>query len=407
MSLADKLTKLSQNHQKTLAEHEANYNLNQTTSVLSEFEATSKRLGKRVKISGNSADMKTALTVLQNTYDAGNDIIKSSLKANLETMNKEYKTCLESEKKARVPLEVVLLWNSNNGDKELILPVLWDSKKSSKDAIAGKIYAAAHQAISDYDSNCIDREWNGFTKIVSSNIAGNKAENLPAKNDIIQMQTNAIHEYIMSMIGSELKEYNIELNIINSKIKTVNSKDYSNSQKTPEPKSKRISAGINVDDCIDDIVSVCNLIEVDAAAEILMLKRMSIFRKIKGKHLHGLAYGPNGKYLVPAHDLITYVFNFPKANPADTDADSRSNKHVSVMHELTADEFNEYKSEVGEVCDAQKTSEMIGITRNAIYSRINTGKMHGVRFDGQWYIPKTEIDLCKILYKTNDAKQSE
>ncbi len=395
MSLGEKLAKHNQEHQEALARCEEEHHNNQTLSVIANFDKSCRLLAEKTKPAGNALELKSALDQLQGTYDSGNDLVKSTLEATIGRMRREYEKNLASEAKAQAPLCIELLWNSNNGDKELIIPIKWESRLNKNSAtvhsIAEKLYEAAVKAVLDNDLEAAEEEWHGYTRIVSKNVAGKASEGFSPKNSVIQLQADAINEYIINSIGQELKSYNIELSTVNSKIKMLHGQGYKHPKKAPEQKAEPALEEITA----KSIENICACISVDDVAAELGLDRNSVLYKINvKKQLHGISVGVKKKYMVPLHDLITYTYNHPKTGFDG----ARANKFVKELQELTAEEFAKYKSEVDTVHSINETSDMLGIARSTVNLWLGNGKMHGVMHKGAWYIPKTEIELCRELY---------
>lgn len=397
MSLIEKLTEQNHEYQKALARCEEEYSASQTKSVLAEFDRTSKALAEKAKPStGNANELKSALDKLQEAYDSGNEIVKSVLEDKISRIKKDYDKQAAAEAQAQMPLQIELLWNSSNGDKELIIPIKWDSrlnKNSPKEhSIAEKLYAASVKAIMGYDLECNEEEWCGYTRIISNDVAGKSAEGLEPKEFVISLSSDTLTEHILKEIGKELQDANIKLNIINSKIRMHPDKEYKAPSKEAEPKAKKDEAPSAV--AHDELSDICHqLANADEAAELLGVDRNTVVYKIAEGNIHGLQYGPKKVYTIPVHDLITYLASHPRTGFA-----GKANKFEKEAKDLTLDEFAKYKSDVGEVLTVREASAFLGAGNSTVSMWLNNGKMHGVKHQSIWYIPKIELELCKKLY---------
>lgn len=405
MSLGEKLTEQYAKHQETLARYEQEHSANQARIVIEEFDRTSKALAEKTKPSGNAQELKSALDQLQEAYNSGNAIVRAVLEDKIVKISKDYEKQAEAEAQATTAqlaqLNIELLWNSNNGDKELIIPIKWESRLNKKSpqehSIAEKLYEAAVKTILDYDLEAVEEEWQGYTKIVSKNVAGKVSENISQKNNVIQLQADTINEQILNAVGQELKSYNIALSTVNSKIKMLPGQEYKDSpKKVPEKRAKTQHEQVSK----KDVSGICALVTVSEAAEHLGVSHNTVIYKINNANqLHGIQQDKKA-YMVPLHDLITYTYNYPKTEFEG----ARANKYAKKVQELTAEEFAKYKSEIADVHTINETSEILGIARSTVNLWLTKGKMHGVMHKGAWYIPKAEIELCKKLY-LESAKQ--
>lgn len=398
MSLIEKLTEQNHEYQKALARCEEEYSASQAKSVLAEFDRTSKALAEKAKPStGNANELKSALDKLQEAYDSGNEIVKSALEDRISKIKKDYDKQAAAEAQAQTPLKIELLWNSSNGDKELIIPIKWDSrlnKDSPKEhSIAEKLYAASVKALMGYDLDCKEEEWCGYTRIVSNDVAGKSAEGLEPKEFVISLSSSTLAEQMQKEIGKELQDANITLSIINSKIRMHPDKEYKAPKKGYEPKAKKDEPTAAVTQ--EELSDICHeLVNIDEAAKLLGVEGGTVVYKIIEGDIHGLQYGPKKAYAIPVHDLLTYMASHPRTSSTE----KKANKFEKEAKDLTADEFAKYKSDVGEVLTVREASTFLGMGNSTVSMWLNNGKMHGVKHQNAWYIPKIELELCKKLY---------
>ncbi|MEM4263559.1 MAG: helix-turn-helix domain-containing protein [Candidatus Woesearchaeota archaeon] len=401
MSLADKLAKHNNEYQKALARCEAEHAANQAKAVIAEFDKISKALAERKAgpVVSNSKELKSALDKLKEAYDSGNDIVKVALEDKISKISKEYEKQVEAEAQANATLQLELLWNSSNGDKELIIPVRWDSrlnKNSLKEhSIAEKLYEAAIKAVLGYDVECTEEEWCGYTKIVSKNVAGKKAEGLEPKEFVISLSSQTLTEQIEKEISKELQDANISLSIINTIIKAVPGKEYGAQTRKKAPKEKKEDKREQSAISQEELSDICHQVaSMEDAAKLLDVDMHSVAYKIAKGAIHGFQYGPKKMYSIPVHDLITYMTSHPRTGLTG----HKARKFEADAKDLTADDFAKYKSDVGEVLTVQEAQEFLGIGHSTVHMWLNNGRMHGVKHQNSWYVPKIELELCKKLY---------
>lgn len=366
-----------------LTECQRQFNESQIQAVLDDFDVSSAFLADVSQVLAySSEDIITEIDKWQAQAENAPASMKRHLEAGIRELQKKYeKQSAAEEKLASKAAEVNLVWNSNNGDKELILPLAWSSVEPG--SAIHDIYSAAANTIIELDTAAGPEKWNKYTKIVTRDVA---------KNDrIYTLTADMIRDRIYEQVGELLEKANINLSVINSRIKS--DADYKPAKKKKAKKQSRPAAS-----SFDEISNIVSLVDSEAAAEALGVSTACATRKAKEGDIHGFRQGRKTYY--PEHDIYTYMFSHKRNN--------RKNKRAPVWRpgivELTDETLKEYKAKVGAVLDTTQASELIGVSRSTVNTWLNESEpgsrpvMHGVKYRSNWLIPKTEALLCKLIY---------
>jgi len=280
-----------------------------------------------------------------------------------------------------------LLLNSNEGNKELLLPIKLENinnKKKNSGNLAEKIYDAALQIMLGADISCDVKsgDFAGYVRIVSKDVC--------EKPEMNQLSANEIRDRINGKLGTELKEANITLNVVCGNIR-MNGYVPSEKKEIPaSPVRRRKYFDGDLSKVVDDYACV----SVPEAAKYLGINSLGALNKVKNGHLHGLQRAENSHIHIPMHDLITYTFNHPRLKQ-----EKPVGSHAFSMSRVDLDEeqFAKYKSEVGEVKTVVESADILGLSKASVHSMLDRSQLHGVKHKSQWYIPKVELEFVKYL----------
>jgi predicted transcriptional regulator len=372
------------------------YNKAQVNAVVNTFNRANKKLAARSQATGgNASGIKSHLDKLNDQINA-NDTpaeVKTILEESVKKLERKYKAQEAVEAKIKEPIDVELVWNSSNGNKELLLPLKYKGRPKkrtpSERSLIDRIYLTAYETIMAYDIDCDVEAWGEYTKVISRYVAGNKEKNLPAKLDVIQLAHTSIEETIKTKIGKDLENANVNLQVINSIIK---SSVYDPVHKELKKEAKKEEQKAE-EQLFATLKRQYKLLDTKEVSAYLGTKVPAINAKIKNRQVHAIMN--KSKWHIPEHDLITYEFGHPRTGGEGTGAHKFSRK----LQELTEGQFEKYKSKVGEVCRTSEAGEMLGITSTTVSGYIAQGRLHGVKYKAAWHIPKKEIEFHKDLQK--------
>jgi hypothetical protein len=345
---------------------------------------------------GEIEKIKTALDTLRKQYKTSDALVQSAIEPGIKKLEKRYTALAGPREVLDQPLELTLLWNSNNGDRELLMPVKWNQRQNidapTEHSLMERLYAQALTVLLEYDINITEQEWNDYTTLVSKNVAGRVSEDISANYDIIQLAAASLEEQISEALQPALEQVNISLKVIESKLRT---NKYQNTEsEIPQPKkeqtpaepkqSKKDIAGI-----VDKYVCV----NTSDAADYLGLSTSAVIQKINHNYIHSVRRSKRAHSFIPAHDLITYTYNYPQLERTSP----KSPVYAHKLQALTDEQFEKYKSEIGELYTVKEVADVLQIGRSTTCAYLNDGKIHGIKYKGAWYVPKLEVDFVKDL----------
>lgn len=365
----------------------------QIYEVMNCFNNASTRFVDRSKVDlTNTQQIQSALASLKAEYDKGTPVIKAALEQSIAKLEREYHRQSKVPDILAAPLEVVLILNSCEGNKELIIPIEWDARPNAKEnkpyTIVEKLYSAAKSIMQQNDLGCDEIEWNGYVRFVSKDVA-NKA-------DINHLQSSEIEDNINSIMKEDFDKLNIQVHVIQTRI---NSNNYTGKipfkLKEPvkidvAPKETNIpaQASDNIEALIEDYACVA----IADAAKYLGINTNCLRRKVQNKDIHGISKGSTT--YIPLHDIMTYLAGHKRV---DSTVAAQANRFCPTPVSMDDARFKAYQDDVGELCSIAYAAEFLGLNKNSTNSLIDKGQLHGAKYKGQWYIPKKEIEFVKKL----------
>ena len=367
------------------------YDFNEANSVLvKKSEATPDSDSREIE------KIKTALDTLRKQYKISDALVQSAIEPGLKKLEKRYTALAGPQEVLDQPLELNLLWNSSNGDRELLIPVKWNQRQNidspTEHSLMERLYAQALTVLLEYDINSTEQEWNGYTKLVSKNVAGRVSEDISANYDIIQLTAKSLEEQISEALQPVLEQANISLKVIESKLRA---NKYQNTEsETPKAKKEQTPAEPKQSKKdITDIVDKYACVNTSDAADYLGLSNSAVIQKINRNYIHSVRRSKRAHSFIPTHDLITYTYNHLRLERTSP----KSPVYAHKLQVLTDEQFEKYKLEVGELCNVKEVADALQIGRSTASSYLNDGKIHGVKYKGTWYVPNLEVEFVKDL----------
>ncbi|MBN1644745.1 hypothetical protein JW851_01725, partial [Candidatus Woesearchaeota archaeon] len=151
------------------------FNEAQVYAVLEDFDTVKTYIEKRAQVLAQSSEeIQAEINKWQTQIESASSSIKKHLEAGIRELQKKYEKQSAAEKSIVDALEVNLIWNSNNGDKELILPFEWNPETEEQYSLLKELYKAAETTIAELDTAAETEKWNGYTKIVTRNVTQNE-----------------------------------------------------------------------------------------------------------------------------------------------------------------------------------------------------------------------------------------